>query len=291
MPAGLFDDQPFTGKRDADRRALDELFEAALRYQSSSEYAELLSFARRFRWYSPFNAMLVHLQLPGARFVASPRRWRLLHGRWIKPGSRPLVILQPRGPVMFVFDVSDTCGAPLPPQIERPFEVRGRLIGGELDRVIENCARDGVRVQTVKLGAQGAGSIRRAFGPALKFGGTTVRQRYQIELNADHSRETRFATLAHELAHLYCGHLGTPDPDWWPSRRGMPEEIAEFEAESASHLVCARLGLDSQSDRYLSEYLGSHDRVPSISLDAVLRSAGWIERMSRGRLRARRERE
>jgi hypothetical protein len=288
-PAGLFDHDAHAVEREPSRRALDELFEAARLYQSSREYCQLLSFVRRFRSYSPFNAMLVHLQLPGAQFVAPADRWKRQFGRAIKPGARPLVILKPRGPVMFVFDVSDTFGAPLPREVERPFEVRGRMIGGALDRVILNCARDGIRVTTVKLGSQEAGSIRWANGPALAFGDSAVPQRYLVELNGDHSREARFATLAHELAHLYCGHIGTPNPDWWPARRHLPEEIAEFEAESAAYLVCARLGIDAGSDRYLARYLASHEDVPPISLDAVMRSAGWIERMTREKLRVRRE--
>ncbi len=34
--------------------------------------------------------------------------------------------------------------------------------------------------------------------------------RYELLLNAKHSPEQKYATLAHELAHLYCGHLGSP---------------------------------------------------------------------------------
>jgi hypothetical protein len=52
------------------------------------------------------------------------------------------VILQPMGPVMFVFDVADTeplPGAPpLPAKVERPFEVRRGKIGGELKSTVEN---------------------------------------------------------------------------------------------------------------------------------------------------------
>ena len=41
-----------------------------------------------------------------------------------------------------------------------------------------------------------------------------------LELNDDLSPESRYVTLAHELGHLYCGHLGTPNEKWWPDRRG-----------------------------------------------------------------------
>jgi hypothetical protein len=49
--------------------------------------------------------------------------------------------------------------------------------------------------------------------------------------------ESRYATLVHELAHLYCGHLGTPDDGWWPDRQNLSLTVCEFEAESVSDLV------------------------------------------------------
>src|SRR5215467_3043032 len=95
-------------ERDADRRALDDLFRLTRQYSSMQSYHELLKFVTRFRFYSPFNAMLVHVQMPGARYVAPPDRWLRDYERRIRPAARPLVLLQPGGPVMFVFDVSDT---------------------------------------------------------------------------------------------------------------------------------------------------------------------------------------
>ena len=80
------------------RRALDELFSLTQQYRSMDAYDGLLRFVARFRFYAPYNAMLVHVQMPGARYVAPPHRWLQEHGRKIKPGARPLVILQPMGP-------------------------------------------------------------------------------------------------------------------------------------------------------------------------------------------------
>jgi hypothetical protein len=62
--------------RDVARRALDELFSLARQYRSSKGYHELIDFVARFRFHAPFNAMLVYIQMPGARFVAPPHRWR-----------------------------------------------------------------------------------------------------------------------------------------------------------------------------------------------------------------------
>ncbi len=43
----------------ATRRVLDELFCYARQYRSSQSYDGLLKFVARFRFYSPYNAMLV----------------------------------------------------------------------------------------------------------------------------------------------------------------------------------------------------------------------------------------
>lgn len=53
------------------QKGLDQLFTLTKQYQSSAAYQELLSFIGWFRFYSPYNAMLVHVQMPGATFVAS----------------------------------------------------------------------------------------------------------------------------------------------------------------------------------------------------------------------------
>src|SRR6202795_5129106 len=130
--------------------ALDELFTLAGKYTSSDAYLELMRFVGRFRFYSPFNAMLIYVQMPGALFGCTALRWRRDYHREIKIGARPIVILQPRGPILFVFDVSDTAplrnACPLPIRIEDPFQVRSGKIGGQLALTIENAKRDGVRV-------------------------------------------------------------------------------------------------------------------------------------------------
>jgi hypothetical protein len=117
--------------------------------------------------------------------------------------------------------------------------------------------------------------------------------RFKLILNSNHSIETKYATLVPELAHLYCGHLGTPNEKWWPERRGLLHEVQEFEAESICHLVCRRLGVENPSKEYLANYLKNNEKgnVPAISLECVMKSAGLIEQMGRGRLKPRKERE
>lgn len=289
--SGWSDSPAGAWERDAAKRTLDELFAHTIEYRSSKAYYEMLRFVAGFRWYSPFNAMLVHIQRPAARFVAPAHRWLYKYGRTIKPGARPLVILQPMGPVMFVSDVSDTEGESLPPEVEKPFEVRGGKVGSRLQLTVENCKRDGVAVYKAKMGSQMAGQIRCvepgrfiefAFGnrgDAKKVKKVKVPLRYEMELNQDASDESQYATLAHELGHLYCGHLGTPEKKWWPDRRGLPKEEREFEAESVAYLVCVRAGLKTPSAEYLAHYVKWNDTIPRISLDCVMKAAGLIEVM------------
>jgi hypothetical protein len=286
--------------RDAARRALDALFVNAAEYRSTKAYGELTSFVARFRSYSPFNAMLIYTQMKGARYVAPAHRWNREYHRRIKPGARPIVILQPMGPVMFVFDVSDTEPLPnaprLPEEVERPFEVRRGSIGGELKQTIENAARDGIDIIERPAGSQSAGSIvASSRGGHLRFlvrvrpktQYTSIPRAYDLILNANLSAEARYATLVHELAHLYCGHLGTPSTKSWPDRRGLDRSAEEFEAESVCYLVCERIGIVNPSAEYLSGYFGNNAEVPWISIDCVFKAAGLIEEMGRSRMQAR----
>ena len=283
---------------------MDELFRLAGEYKTTKEYWELLKFVGRFRFYSPYNAMLVHIQMPGAQYVAPPHRWLREYRRRIKPEAHPLVILQPMGPVMFVYDVSHTepeqDAPPLPPEIERPFEVEGRGLRGELWKTIENAKRDGIRIAKREAGSQDAGEIHGAEGekyvafqikqrPEPEH--ISVRVRYNLLLNSQLSPAAQYATLVHELGHLYCGHLGSPNLKWWPDRRGLSHQLREFEAESVCYLLCQRLGIDNPSAEYLSQYMGNHKETPAISLVCVIKSAGLIVQMGRERLKPRKETE
>ena len=131
----------------------------------------------------------------------------------------------------------------LPQDVVAPFEVRGGMIGGELERTIENTKRDGVRVSFVDAGSVSAGCIGPTMSTATmefearrqpKRETVQIPVRYDLLINSKHSREVQYATLVHELAHLYCGHVGTPNLNWWPNRTRLNRAFCEFEAESVS---------------------------------------------------------
>ena len=285
---------------DTVKKTLDELFTLTSQYRAGRAYAQLLRFTARFRGYSPYNALLVHAQMPGATYVAPPSRWLAEYGRRIKPGARPIVVLRPRGPVMFVFDVKDTEPEPdaklLPEGVLAPFAARGRPVGRQLRLVIANAKRDGVRVSLREEGSQSAGSIQ-SVSPAGRFlvfeygvrkpRRVRVPLRYELLMNRDLATESQYATVVHELAHLYSGHLGTPDDKWWPDRRRVPPDVMELEAESVSYIVCRRFGVESSSASYLAGYLRNNERLPDISLERVMVTARLVEEMSTRSMRPR----
>lgn len=80
----------------------------------------------------------------------------------------------------------------------------------------------------------------------------------------------RYVTLVHELAHLYCGHIGAAEGDTWPDRRG-PRPRNEVEAESCAYMVMCRRDAGYHSGDYLLGYLDQEGTLPDdVSLQQVI---------------------
>ena len=299
LPAGESSPTPTVGEQLTEaHRSIDELLADAQAYESTTRYAELLTFLGSFRSYSAFNALLVNTQRPGARYVAPASRWRRDHGRVLRPGAQAIAILRPRGPVMFVYDVSDTeglDGAPaLPREIDDPFNVTWSVqVDSILEMTLHNVARDGVRVTMARHGSELAARIRPATTlGTVKFSTGPRHQRvqhdiplaYEMELNERLRPHALYPTVCHELAHLYCGHMGPSDQGNWPNRRRVSREIAELEAESIAFVVARRLDSTVIFPPYLHGYLQAEPRMPPLRLTSVLRVVHEIEEMGRARL-------
>lgn len=273
---------------------LDRLFHEVGTYRTGHDFKELLQFAKKFPEIAPYNAMLVHMQKPGSCFVASADKWEKIYGRRVKTGARPLVILRPFGPVEFVFELSDTDGEEFIPEVViDPFNAKGNLSGGIFTKMISKMKCDGISYSEVDHGPDSAGFIQIAeSGRELRISGrkkvTWVRLLYEMVVNQNPTEVTKLATIAHELGHLYCGHLGIPELrgaqkfNWWKDRHVIDIKCQEFEAESVCWLVCERLGIENPSARYLSGYLESNGEIPPISLEEVLKAAGMIEALLHG---------
>lgn len=284
------------------RQSIDDLVREAHRYRSSKGYRNLLRFVSSFHGYAPYNAILVDIQKPGARYVATARRWRDHYGHAVRPNAQPLLILRPRGPVMFVYDVSDVeplAGAhPLPLDVTAPFEVdfgdRAEVMA-RLQRLEENVTGLGIRTSRQDMGASLAGHVSIAkSGSALervwpRRGDRPERVeriplRYEVVLNRALDESAQLTSLAHELAHVLCGHLGTPEALWWPARGRASHDTREFEAESVAYLVARRVDSTVEMPPYLDQHLQPGGGPPDFSLERVAKVSSDLETMSRRRL-------
>ncbi len=272
-----------------DRSALDELFSRAAAYRSSAAYVELLQFIAKFTRYSPFNCFLLHMQNPEVTYVATPKQWHTRFGRNVKRDARPLIILAPRSPVIFVYDLMDTEGRELPERFQSPFETRGQITQKTWNFIYRNCLRDRIPIITKPYSQLHAGTASRFAEPisARKldpdFDDPTAPDfstQFLIEIGQQLDLPARYATLVHELGHIYSGHLGTNPEKWWPSRMGQTHQQKEIEAESIAFLVCRRRGLNTKSDEYMANYVNHEFELPVFSLETILRVVNLIETMS-----------
>jgi hypothetical protein len=244
----------------ASRSLLDQLLADSHLYTQSKDYKELLDFVVRLRNFAPFNAMLLQVQKPGLSYAASALDWRARFGRTIKEGARPLLILWPFGPVALVYDVQDTEGKPLPQDVAF-FFAQGAIDEARL------------ALYNVDTGDQKAGLIRVVQRP-VKDNEPTL---YRIHINRNHPAATQFTTLAHELGHLFLGHLGPDKPLNVPERATMTHAQRELEAESVAFLVCKRNGVESKSETYLANYVQQNTTIKHLDLYQVMRAAGQVE--------------
>ena len=271
---------------------LDKLFAEVGTYRSTKEYGELLQFIRRFRRYAPYNAMLLHVQKPGSRYVASASDWEQRFNHRPIPGARPLVILRPFGPVAFVYELNDTEGDPLPQEIENPFMALGEITDAKVEDFIERAYFDGFGILMQNYGTDYAGqvSVIHETGMFMSKGvQKTFHIPFAVTVNSNLNPAAKLATIYHELGHVYCGHLYNKDAKYLPQRYNLTHEQEEFEAESVCWLLCERQGIENPSVAYLSGYLENNAEIPPISIDTVLRAVGAIEQIWNKPLTPRKE--
>ena len=251
---------------------LDDLFAKSRLYRKSKDYRELLDFVVRLRNFAPFNAMLLQVQKPGLSYAASERDWRVRFGREPKKGARPLLILWPFGPVALVYDVMDTDGDKLPEDVAS-FVARGQIDEQQMESFPLLLARKNIDWHWIDAGDRSAGSVSVVYR-SLRG---TEKNRYRLEINKNHAPAVQFTTLAHELGHLYLGHLG-PDRNLKIPERPRPNHSqGELEAESVAYIVCKRNGVEPKSQTYLSDIIDGREAFEGIAVYQVMRAAGRVE--------------
>jgi len=217
----------------------------------SEEMLHYLDTFSRFHQYSLHNIFLILMACPNATVVAGFQAWRKLN-RYVRKGEHGIPILAPilipdqsddkrpeerqrrlflRGfKVVYVFDISQTDGEPLPKapdwkSPEKNAELQERLIAFAQEREIS---------VTVKLLP---GEIQ-----GLSKGGT-------IEI----APTAGTTTLIHELAHTLMHH--SPDAP-------VERTLRELEAEAVAYVVGRHLGLDSTgSPNYVALHGANSDLI------------------------------
>lgn len=292
------------------RSDLRELMGIALTTPTPEAILEFSAFASRLRGVGksgtrrlgPYNIMMVFTQRPGAWAVASRSDWEKA-GQTVMPDAIPILILRPNGPTMQVFELEDT----LPRREKVPdqdaFAAVGDFKPEKLHEVIERLSAPNKRNLKVEvdfgdLGSNSAGwiceqptmlpSSNQPFQGEPDLGALHAGQQtghWRIMLNRRLTPAEQFATLLHELGHLFCGHAGpfdegnaSADEYGWPDRSSVPYEAMEIEAELVSWHICERKGLVTGSALYLRPHMEKATReMQAVDLDRVTRAIAKIE--------------
>lgn len=257
---------------EAARVLLDQLLTDSQLYTKSQDYKELMDFVVRLRNFAPFNAMLLQIQKPGLSYAASAKDWCDVFGRTPKEGARPLLILWPFGPVAFVYDILDTEGNPLPEDVAS-FFAYGSIDAKTLAAFGGLTAKKNIEWYWIDAGDRSAGSIR----VVKRAADAKEKSIYRLQINRNHTPAVQFATLSHELGHLFLGHLGLDRALNIPDRSSLIYVDRELEAESVAFLVCERNGVTSKSETYLKNYVQQNTNIDNIDLYQIMRAAGQVE--------------
>ena len=275
---------------------VDLLFSEVKAYRKSKRFSELLNFCAQFKTLAPYNAMLVHLQMPHARFVLTPGDWKKYH-RKIRAYARPLVILIPFGPVDFVFEIQDTytpkkANSSYPDdyiidEVEKPFRVYGHVDYRILDKLIYLMQFHGVAYDRMRAGVDLGAEIspltekdepHKINVYINKDVNIDTNAKFLVCTNENADAGQAIASIAHELGHLFCQHLLCPK-GWggaW-EQRNLDNDIKEFEAEAVARMVCDRLGIENKSERYLASYLLTNNEIPhDVSIENICFAANKI---------------
>lgn len=249
--------------------ALSEL-QVAVSNGQPEPLKRLLTTMAMFHSYSLRNVILILSQNPDATRVAGFRTWKKL-GRQVRKGEKGICILAPMTGqkadnegtpeagdqsqkqrligfrIVYVFDVSQTEGDPLPTLSQ----IQGQP-GKHLVKL-----RDLIRFQGIQLEYQ---SLNQAKG--ISKGG-------KIVMDSKLGKAEEFAVLAHELAHEMLHH--------GDDKRELSQTQCETEAEAVAYVVCSAFDIDSKdrSNEYIQLYKGNTELL-SDSLEAIRMTATSI---------------
>jgi antirestriction protein ArdC len=248
--------------------ALANLATALERGQSDAMKTYLAALSR-FHHYSFGNVMLIAMQKPDATRVAGFQTWKSF-GRYVKKGEKGILIIAPmvirskgdageengdgedrtilRFKAVYVFDVSQTDGEPLPEPAR---------IAGDPSHHTER-----LKAFVASMGIELAYSDSLGTAAGMSQGG-------KITLAQGLSPAEEFSVLVHELAHEM---LHPKDAENRPSKT-----VRETEAEAVAFVVSQAIGLDTSTaaSDYIQVYQGDKGTLAE-SLDRIQQTATAI---------------
>ena len=263
------------------RRTIEQLANGTNAARQSELFRNYLKTSAAFWDYSWHNQMLIWRQRPDASYVGGFNTW-LKCGRYVRRGEKGIAILAPMFfkdkkqtaeakeeetrriwfKVVYVFDISQTDGNPLP---ELPTKSVGQRGEDMLNRLLAFAQSRGIAVRFVqKCTLNGAAGTSRGNEIEIRTSETDV--------------TTQAATLAHEIAHSLL-HW-TADGKKITSRdgKGIDRQQRELEAEATAYTVCSYFGISSPSDFYLATY----SVTPAMLLEAVETIAATVKTILSG---------
>ena len=235
-------------------RLKDSLDQGVADLVTSDGWREYLEANKKFRNYSPQNALLIQLQDPDATRCASASTWKEL-GREVNPDAKKLDIRAPtsrtktrttvdevtgeettetmrRRPGFYsttTIDISQTTGPPLP-------EVT-HLLAGEAPAGMQKDLEDQIRSHGYE--------IRYEEIPGSANGYTTARNATNkvVVVDSRLSPAQRAKTTIHELGHIVNSHVD--DLEHYHSGPGGCRGRFEVEAEATAFIVSGAKGMDT----------------------------------------------
>lgn len=253
---------------------------------TSEKYQEYISAMSKFPRYSINNCILIASQLPEASLVCGFRKWQTEFNRTVNKGEHGIMILAPiKGKTevveevfdennkavvdengnqktekvtreyqtfrpVYVFDVSQTSGDPLPTLASELNETVDSF--EEMKSVLISISPVPVSFETINGGANGY------YSPTA--GKIVIDERLpQLQM---------LKTMVHEIAHATLGH-GSKEDKW-------DRQTKEVQAESVAYWVTQMIGLDTSD--YSFGYISGWSKGKEVSelkesLDVIKQTA------------------
>jgi hypothetical protein len=239
---------------------IQQLAQATDAARVTEEMHRYLDACSKFHHYNLQNIWLILIAKPHATRVAGFRKWQSL-SRYVRKGEHgipilaPVVVIQDKDKpdegkvvvgfkVVYVFDISQTEGEPLPPPPEWKSPEKNTLLA---ERLVEFAKRKGITVTERQL----VGDIQ-----GVSKGGL-------IELNPAAGTSTLIHEIAHELMHRN-------------KDRPTTKSIREMEAEAVAFVVARHFGMDNMASPNYVALHGADSKAILEHLERICRLAAEV---------------